>query len=189
MYSPILAQICSFIAMVCAISSYFVRNKKLFLTVQSLAIILLALMNFFNVIFLPVITYLIAIIRMIVYYSYEKSNNPVPFLIKSLFAWSNVVAYFVLNAISGTLFNPVDLLVMTASVLYAYGFGIRNLQRLRLFFLPPTVLSIIYFALIPNSIFALVSYTFELCANVTSSIMYASRQKRFKKKKAEDKIY
>ena len=174
--------------MATAISSWFVRNKKLFLTVQSIAIILLALMNFFNAIFLPVFTYLIAFIRMIFYYSYEKSNKSVPFLIKSLFALLNVVAYFVLNAISGTLFNPVDLLIMTASVLYAYGFGIRNLQHLRLFFVPPTVMSIIYFALIPNSLFALISYSFELGANVVSFIMCLNREKRFLRKKEKKKV-
>lgn len=187
MYSPILVKICSFAAMSSAIGSWFVKKKKLFLVVQSLAIILLAFSNFFNVTFLPVCTYLIAFIRMIVYYSYEKTNKTAPFIIKTIFAVLNVVAYFVLNAISGTLFNPIDLLVMTASVLYAYGFGIRNLQHLRLFFVPPTVMTIIYYAFVPNSIFMLISYSFELCANLVSFAIYRDRKIGFERKKAKNK--
>lgn len=183
MYSPILMQICAFIAMATAITSYFVKDKRVFLVVQSIAIVMFAFSNFFNLIILPVFTYLIAFIRMIVYYAYEKADKPAPFLIKSIFAWLNVVAYFVLNAISGTLFNVVDILVMVASVLYAYSFGIRNLQRLRLYFIIPTGISITYYAMIPDSFFALISYSFELIANLTSFVLYANREKRFNKKK------
>ena len=188
MYLPILAQISSFVAMACAIASYFVKKKKLFLVAQSLAIILFALSSFFSVVLLPIFTFSIAFIRMIVYYAFEKKDKPVSFWIKTFFAILNVVAYFVLNAISGTLFNPIEIILLVASVIYTYCFGIRNLQLLRLFFIVPTVLCIIYYALVPISLFFLVSYSFELCANLVSFVLYSGRIKSFERKKQNKQI-
>lgn len=180
---PFLAQACMFAAMLSAISSYFVKKKNVFLVVQSLAIILFAFASFFKVNFLPVFTYLIAFVRMIIYYGYEKKDKIAPFMIKTLFAGLNVVAYFVLNAITKTLFNPVDLILLFASVVYAYGFGIRNLQLLRLFFIAPTVASIVYYSLVPGSLFAIISYSFELCANLISLVLYRDKRKEYERKK------
>ena len=119
---------------------------------------------------------------------YEKADKSAPFLIKTLFAGLNVVASLVLNYIAGQPFNPIELLVLVGSVLYAYSFGIRNLKLLRMFFIVPTMLNIIYFALIPNSVFYLVSYSFEFCANVVAMILYRDRRKAFERKKQKNQL-
>lgn len=183
---PLLSYVCSFLAMASAIGSYFVKKKQKFIIAQSLALIMFSFAGFFIENFLPVITYMIAFIRMVIYYVYEKADKSSPFILKTIIAVLNVVAYFVINSISGTLFNAVDILLVVGSVMYTYGSGIRNLQKLRLFFIIPSVLTIVYYALIPNSIFSLISYVFELCANLLSFIIYFDRKKLAKSKSKQN---
>lgn len=183
MYSEPLSLIASFLGMGFAMSSYFVKKKNLFLVWQGGAILFLALSCLFKLHYLPVITYGIALVRVLVYYQFEKADKNLSVWIKTFFALLNVVAYFVLNAISGTKFNAIDLLLIIASIMYAYIFGIRNIKLLRFMFIIPTVISIVYYIITCAAIFVTISYLFELLANLTAICCYKYWEIKFNKAK------
>lgn len=181
MYSEPLSLIMSFIGMAFAVSSYFVRKKNVFLIMQGGAILFLALSCLFKLHYLPVISYALALIRVVVYYIFEKANKNVSFWLKTFFALLNVGAYFAVNLASGVLFNPIDLLLICANIFYAYVFGIRNIKIMRFVFMIPTALCIAYYLLTYAAIFVIISYSFELVANCTAICYFKYREIKFNK--------
>lgn len=183
MYSEPLSLIASFFGMGFAMSSYFVKKKNLFFVWQGGAILFLALSCLFKLHFLPTLTYVIALIRVVVYYLFEAHDKNVSIYLKTFFALLNVVAYFVLNAISGASFNAIEVLLIVASIMYAYVFGIRNIKLMRFIFIIPTVMCIVYYILTCAAIFLIISYSFELLANLTAICYYKYMEIKFNKAK------
>ena len=181
MYSEPLSIIASFLGMGFAVSSYFVKKKNVFLVLQGSAILFLALSCLFKLHYLPVITYGIALVRVVVYYLFEKADKFLSVWLKTFFALLNVLAYFVVNAIGGQLFNAIDLLLIVSSIMYAYIFGIRNIKIMRFVFIIPTLLCIIYYVATSAAIFITVSYSFELVSNITAICYYWYRESKFNK--------
>ncbi len=185
MYSEPLSLVASFIGMGFAMSSYFVKKKNVFLVWQGGAILFLALSCLFKLHFLPMLTYAIALSRVIVYYLFECGNKNVTVWLMTFFALLNVVAYFAVNAINGVIFNAIDVILIIASIMYAYVFSIRNVKLMRFVFIIPTVLCILYYVLTSAAIFMIISYSFELVANVVAICYYRYRQIKFNKAHVE----
>lgn len=178
MYNYALSMTFGCIAMLCAISSYFFKNKTLFLFAQGGAIIFLALSQLFLENYFAMISYCISIVRVIIYAVYEKHQKSPPIYVMSIFAVLTVGSFVALNI---STFKALDILFMIATVCYAYTFGIKNMQLLRYMFIIPTAISLSYFILDGSVVFVIISYAFELVANVVALIIYYAREHTFKK--------
>ncbi len=171
MKNDILSIISSLIAVVLVSCSYF-SKKKNFLLFQSLCIIFLIISYFFNLQFFSAVGLFIGLIRTLTFYFFEKSGNIAPISISVTFALLTFLSYFVFNLqlLKGN--SPVDLLYLTALVLYAFIFRITNQNTVRLLMIFPTSLSVLYNVLSNAPIFATASYLVELISNVISILKY-----------------
>lgn len=180
MYNYTLSFIAGLIAMLCACSSYFVKKKAIFLILQGAAIIFLAISCLFNVQYYACVSYAIALTRVLIYFSFEKKGKAPNMWLRSVFALATIVAYLITNVIILKDAKPFDLMLVAANCVYAFVFGIRDLRLLRLLFLAPTALCIVYFVLCHATPFVIISYAFEFVANVVAVFLYQKRKKVIK---------
>ena len=68
--------------------------------------------------------------------------------------------------------RPLDVLCLLALVGYAFIFRIRNLKIVRFTMIVPTVLSILFNVFTHAALFATLTYSFELLANIVSIFKY-----------------
>jgi len=183
MYNYPLSLICGFIGMAFAVSSYFVRKKTMFLTCQAGAVIALALSCLFIEQYFAVVSYFISIVRIWVYYIRERQNKPTQNWVKCIFGGLVIVSYVIINIVILQDFKLLDVMFMIAGVMYAFVFGIRNLMVMRYVFLIPTIMTLIYYVLINATVFVIISYAFELCANIVAIILYSKTSKAYKRAK------
>ena len=172
MESRVLALIASFIAMSFVVVSYFVRKKELYLLFQFLCIIFLIISYFFSVEFFAMVGLIIALFRTLTFYLYEKRGVLAPIVWPIIFTVLSLASYFIINLWILNTVKPVDILFLIGLILYAFIFRIRDLKIVRFSMLAPTGLSIAYNVLANAPIFAVLSYTFELSANILSIIKY-----------------
>ena len=74
-------------------------------------------------------------------------------------------------------FLILDIICLISLCLYAFTFRIRNLKTMRYMVLAPNFLAVVYNAAINAPIFTVLSYAFELTANVIA-IMQFNLQKQ-----------
>lgn len=172
MENEVLALIASFIAMSFVVCSYFVKKKELYLLFQFLCIIFLILSYFFSVEFFAMVGLIIALIRTLTFYLYEKKGKLAPLIWPIIFATLSLASYFIINLWILKAVKPIDILFLIGLIMYAFIFRIRDLKIVRFTMLCPTTLSVLYNVLSHAPIFAVLSYTFELIANVVSIIKY-----------------
>ena len=177
MENQALATIASFIAMAFVITSYFLKNKSLYLLFQALCITFLGISYFFSVQFFAMVGLGIALFRALSFFVYEKHDKVAPLSISFFFSGLSVASYFIINLGVLGLANPLDILCLGALVLYAFIFRIRDLKKIRFFMIAPTVLSLLFNALSGAAIFATLTYVFELTANLISIYKYHVRGK------------
>lgn len=172
MDNPILALIASFIAMSFVVSSYFVKNKSLYLIFQASCISFLMISYFFTVQFFAVIGLAIGLFRALVFFVYEKKDKVAPLWVAVAISAVTLASYFIVNF--GILKNvqPYDVLCLLSLVLYAFIFRVRDLKKVRFMMLAPTILSLLFNTLTHAALFASLTYVFELTANVVSIFRY-----------------
>ena len=85
MYNYTLSTIIGFVAMVFAMSSYFVKKKSIFLMAQAGAILSLAFSCLFIVQYYAVVSYVLGLIRVGVFYLYERKGKTAPNLWIAIF--------------------------------------------------------------------------------------------------------
>ena len=180
MYNYTVSTIIGFVAMACAMSSYFLKNKSLFLFAQGGAILFLALSCLFIEEYYAMISYTIGILRIITYYIFERKNKSTPFIVVVAFVLLFLISYFVTNVIILKTFKPLDIILMCANIIFTFAFSMRNLILMRYVFAIPLVLCIIYYISINATLFVIISYSFELCANVTAMICNSKWYNEFK---------
>ena len=180
MFDNIPALISSFIAMTFAVLSYFLKQKRLFLLSQGLAIIFLTVSSFFESNFYAVIAYVLSLTRVVLFYALEQKDKKPPEWLKLLFVGAVLLSYLVLNVIILRDCKWTDILLIFANILYIYAFAIRNMLFVRLFFLIPTALSITYFVLVESTIFIIISYSFEFIASGVAAVLYSRKNKKTK---------
>lgn len=167
-----LAFIVSFIAMVLVASSYFFKQKKLYLAFQASGIVFLILSYLFTGEYFAMIGLSIGLARTLLFFDYERRNKSAPIGLAFFFAGVTLAAYFIVDfGILGRA-KPLDILYLSALVLYAFVFRMRDLKRLRFAVLAPTSLSVLYNILSGAVPFVIVSYSFELGANIVSIFKY-----------------
>ncbi|MBE7061633.1 MAG: YgjV family protein [Clostridiales bacterium] len=177
MYNYTLSFIAGLLAMLCACISYFVKKKAIFLVLQALAIIFLAVSCLFNVQYYACISYGLSLVRVFIYYIFERKDKPIKLWISGIFALLVVISYVLTNIIILQNYGAVDLLILIANLMYTFVFAMRNMCKLRLCFIPPTIISIVYFILSHATPFVIISYCFELVANTVAIILYQKRKK------------
>ncbi len=172
MENEVLALIVSFLAMTMVVISYFVKIKKYYLLFQSLCIVFLILSYFFTAEFFAMIGLSIGLVRSLVFYYYEKKGIEAPIYLSFLISVATIASYFIVNLGILKTAKPVDILCIIPLVMYAFIFRIRNLKIVRFTMLVPTAIAILYNTLSHATVFVVLSYSFELAANVVSICKY-----------------
>ncbi len=172
MNAPILAFIVSFIAMVLIAASYFFKSKREYLTFQALGIVFLISSYFFTGAYFATLGLGVGLARTLTFYGYEKREKHAPISLAVFFSALTLAAYFVVDLWVLGKAKPLDILYLVALVLYAFIFRIRNLKTVRFCALAPTTLSLVYTALNGAALFVILSYAFELGANMVAIYNY-----------------
>ena len=83
-----------------------------------------------------------------------------------LFSALSVAAYVVVNLIILKNSRAYDVIYLIALILYAFVFWMRDLEKMLYISTIPTALSVLYNVISGAAVFAVISYTFELGANL-----------------------
>lgn len=172
MDNRVLALIASFLGMAFVITSYFVKKKEHYLLFQFLCIVFLIISYFFTVQFFAMAGLVIGLGRTLTFFLYEKKEKKAPLFWPFLFSVLSLASYFIINLwILGTA-QPIDILFLVGLIAYAFIFRIRSLRTVRFLMLLPTTLSLLFNLFSNAALFATLSYTFELLANVVSILKF-----------------
>lgn len=190
MYNYTVSLLAGLVAIIFVIASYLVTKKSRFLTCQTLAILFLSVSYLFVEQYFAMVGMAFSVVRTIVYFVLETNNKAPNFWLKTLFGLLSVFAYVVINLVILKNARYIDLLFLSANVMYSYLFGIRDLKLLRYLMLVPTAVTSIYNVIAPASLFVIISYIFEFFANVVGIIKARIEEKKeqiipFNKKKEE----
>ena len=186
MYNETISTIIGFVAMLFAMSSYFVRKKSSFLIAQAGAILSLAFSCLFIVQYYAVASYFLALIRVGVFYLFERKEKKVPILMILLFVILYVVFYYIVNVVILNQFNRLDVVLLIANILLTVAFSIRNLILLRYIFLIPLIMILTYFCLMTDSsLFIKISYAFEIVASAVAIVINSKFIYRLTERKKE----
>ena len=163
----------SILVMLVMCSSYFFKKKSLYLIVQSAGIILLMAAYILWKEYFAMAGLVIGLARMLVYLWYERKDKYAPIWWAVLFSLLGVACYLIINLWILKNAKPVDIIYLVGLVAYAFIFRIRSLNLVRYLVLIPTALSIVYNALLGvGTVMVVVSYSFEMCANLVSIAKY-----------------
>ncbi len=168
----IFSYIASFIAMILAGSSYFVKKKAFYLLLQLGTLVFLVLSYFFSASYVPMIALTVAILRVITFYLYEKKNKVAPIYVAFILSILTIIACFVVKYVNKQSILFIDIVYIVSCIAYIFVFRLRNLKLVRFTILFPLILSIIYNSVVFTTPFIIVSYSFELLANVVSIFKY-----------------
>ena len=163
----------SILVMLVMCSSYFFKKKSLYLSVQRVGIILLMAAYILWKEYFAMAGLVIGLARMLVYLWYERKDKHAPIWWAVLFSLLGVACYLIINLWIQKNAKPVDIIYLVGLVAYAFIFRIRSLNLVRYLVLIPTALSIVYNALLGvGTVMVVVSYSFEMCANLVSIAKY-----------------
>ncbi len=166
------ALIFSFIAMTLIASSYFFKSKGLFLIMQGSGIAFLMCSYLCNGQYFAMIGLAIGLARCVIFYLYERQDKEAPIAWCYLLCALAFAAYSVVNLWILQTFHPADIIYLVGLVLYMFIFRIRNIKVVRYAILVPTALSIVYNVWAASPIFAVISYCFEMLANIVAILRY-----------------
>ena len=178
MYNYPLSLMASFIAMAFSFVSYFLKKKSLYLLFQILCIVFLLISYFFTVQFFAMVGMAIGATRTLVYFLYERKNLNAPLWVPFVISAASLISYVVVNLIVLKSANPFDILCVAGLIGYAFTFRIRDLRAFRFWVLVPTVFSILYNTLSGAALFASLSYTLDLIADVVAIYKYHIRPQK-----------
>jgi len=162
----------SFLAMMLIAASYFVKNKSGFLLFQSSGIFCLMLSYLCNAQYFAMIGLGIGLFRSIVFYLYERQGKEASVVWCYVLCAVSFAAYGIVNLGVLNSFHPADIVYLIGLVFYMFIFRIRSIKTVRFTILIPTALSIVYNVWAASPIFAVISYCFEMTANIASILKY-----------------
>ncbi len=164
--------IVSFVAMSFLVASYFCKNKIGYLCFQGLGIIFLILSYFFVGAYFAMLGMAVGFVRVLVYFIYESKGRvpPIPWAIALCAA--TVAVYIAVNICLLKTARYVDILYLAGLILYVFIMRLPSLRTVRFALLFPTAICLLYNILIVSTPFVIISYSFELAANVFSILKY-----------------
>ena len=172
MYNYPLSMTASLIALGLIVSSYFVSKKILYLTLQGVGIVFLSLSYLFVEEFFAMISLSIGLGRTIVYFAYERKNKNAPIALACVLSLLTIASYFIVNLWILKTAKLLDIIYLVSLCGYAFTFRIRNLKTMMYVVIIPTSLAVIYNIAIVAPIFSILSYSFELGANIVAIIRF-----------------
>jgi len=167
-----LALASSFIAMSLIVISYFVRKKEKYLLFQLLGILFLIASYFFSVDWLAMIGMIVGACRTVTFFLYERKGDKASILWAFLFSFLSLASFFIINAKTGAGVKVEDILLLISLIGYAFIFRVRSLKVVRFTMFVPLSLSVLYNILAAAPLFTVLSYSFELGANIVSVFKY-----------------
>lgn len=174
----LLALIFSFIAMSLIAASYFMKGKSGFLMLQAFGIVFLMASYLCTKEFFAMVGLGIGLGRMCVYFLFERKDKKPSVFWPILFSALSMAAYFVVNFVILQTTKWYDVIYLIGLICYAFIFWIRNLEKMLFLTTIPTTLSILYNVVSRAPVFAVISYTFELGANLVVLWKYLAKKKR-----------
>lgn len=180
MENQTLAFITSLIAMLLIMASYFFKKKELYLLFQAAGMVFLIANYFFTLQFVAMLGLVVGLFRALVFFFYERKDKLAPIAWAFLFSALSIAAYFIAKELEGdnkpnNEFEWKGMILVVSLALYAFIFRIRDLRLMRFTVLAPTSLALLYNILIratQSSPFAILTYAFELGANIVSILKY-----------------
>lgn len=166
------AFIVSLIAMLLIASSYFFKKKSQYLALQGSGICFLILSYLFTGEYFAMVGLVIGLARSVTYLLYELKNKAVSIFWPILFSVLGIAAYCIINLWILRTAKPVDIIYLIGLIGYAFIFWVPKLELLRYLVLIPTGISILYNVLIHAVPFVIISYSFELSANLVAIAKY-----------------
>jgi hypothetical protein len=167
--------------------SYFVKKKSGYLILQASGIVFLMTSYLLSKEYFAMIGLGIGLMRTLVFFAYEQKNKNASILWSVLFSALTVAAYFIIDCGILGRAKPIDVIYLVALILYAFIFRIRNLEVMRYTVTIPTVLAVLYNVLCKAALVVIVSYSFELCANIVSILKYHVLTKEIHEEKEYEK--
>ena len=164
--------IVSFVAMSFLVASYFFKNKIGYLCFQGLGIVFLILSYFFVGAYFAMLGISVGLVRVFVYFIYEVKGRTAPIAWAISLCTATVAAYIVVNVCLLKTARYVDILYLAGLVLYVFIMRLPSLRTVRFALLFPTAICLLYNILIVSTPFVIISYSFELAANVFSILKY-----------------
>ena len=172
MENEILALIASFIALSFDVSSYFLKRKDFFLIFQSLCIVFLVVSYFFTVQFFAMIGLSIGLLRVLVYYLYERRGKIAPLAVPFIVSALSLLSYYVVNIRILADYSVADVFCLLGLCGFAFAFRIRNLSLMRVVMFIPIILTLVFNIISDTALFATATYAFELGANTVAVVKY-----------------
>lgn len=166
------AFIVSLLAMLWIAASYFFKKKSLYLVFQGAGMVFLILSYLLTGEYFAMIGLGIGLARALTYFAFEIHNKRASIFFPFLFSGLSIAAYFIINLGILHTAKPVDIIYLIGLVGYAFIFWIRDLKTVRYLVTIPTALSILYNVLISAVPFVIISYSFELAANLIAIAKY-----------------
>lgn len=134
----IISQAIGLVVIVLSLASYFVGTKRKQLLLVIISNILISISFLFLGTYVACIGIVIATIRTIIFFVYELRLKQVPVWVISMI--------FLVLIFNSAIFmkTPMDLLPMFSLMLFTLGFKIRKLVYMRIFFIVPIIMFLLY---------------------------------------------
>lgn len=158
----------SFVAMLFIAVSYFVKSKGGYLLFQAFGMLFLMASYLLCGEYFAMIGLGVGLLRALVFFAYEKRNKTAPLVWAFVFAGMTVGVYLTVNICILQKTDIRDAVYLVSLVLYAFVFRIRDVETMRYAVTIPTSLAVLYNVLCRATTFVILSYTFELGANILS---------------------
>ena len=166
------ALIVSFIAMALVFIGYFLKNKSLFLTFQTGAVFFLLLSYFFTGEYFAMIGMGISLVRLIIYFYYEKKMQVAPLSVLLGVCIVSICSYFIVNLWILKDAKPLDILCLFSLIMFSVAFRIRDLTLMRRVAVIPIACALVYNIFANSTPFIIISYSLELTSNVAAIIKF-----------------
>lgn len=125
---------------------------------------------------------IVGLARTLVYFFYANNDKPAPVFCAVTFCTLTVSVYLIVNIAILNDAKPVDLVNLAALCFYACVYLTQDLKKLRWLLFIPLILCVVYNLLISATAFVIISYCFEIFANILailkSRFLHNSSQKQ-----------
>lgn len=172
MYNYTLSQIFGGVTLALMVFSYFFKSKSTYLFLQTMGLLSMFFSYLFGAEYFAMITLTVSLTRTLTFYLYEKKDKETPIAFSFLFSALAIGAYLIVNLLILGTAKPLDILYLSAVVIYAFVFRIRNIKLVRYTVLLPHALAVLYNVLLDDMLFVAASYFFELLADVYAIFKY-----------------
>ena len=118
-----IATLIGFIAVVLVVISYFVHTKSKYLLFQALNMLALAVSYLFSAEYFAMVGISVSMARTVTFFLFSKNDKNTSIAWSFLFAFLNVLAYFIINFVVLEKARLIDILYVISLVAYSFTSG------------------------------------------------------------------